>query len=170
MTKHYKQSHFVLMKSFASLYGQVNKDLTCISHSLVGLLATLPYTSSFHSISNRGKWTCSSRIGALPEVARSASQLLQGNVCLGKISPTSRRIEQAQHGLFSNRGCIQRTSIWVPGGAFANFGIFRIRMLFGKNGYDKVRRFYFFRHIFILHFSNYLNVFSLIVISIMTQL
>ena len=38
-----------------------------------------------------------------------------------------------------------------------------------KNGYDKVRRFCFFRHFFILHFSNYLNVFSLgIVPSIMT--
>ena len=77
-------------------------------------------------------------------------------------------MDQAQHGLFSNRGCIQRTSIWVPGGAISHFGLFRIRMLLGRNGYDKVRRFYFFRHFFILHFSNYLNVFSLIVTSIMT--
>ena len=36
-----------------------------------------------------------------------------------------------------------------------------------KKGYDKVRRFHFLRHFFILHFSNYLNVFSLLVISIM---
>ena len=54
------------MKSFASFYGQVNKALRCIFHRLVSLLATLPYTSSFHSISNRGKWACSSRIRALP--------------------------------------------------------------------------------------------------------
>ena len=48
-----------------------------------------------------------------------------------------------------HRGCIQRTSIWVPGGAISHFGHFRIRMLLGKNGHDKVRRFYFFvKHLF----------------------
>ena len=66
MTKHYKWSDFVLMKSFASYYGQINKALRCISHRLVNLLATLPYTSSFHSILDRGKWACSSQIRALP--------------------------------------------------------------------------------------------------------
>ena len=142
MAKHYKQSDFVLMKSFASFYGQVNKALRRIFHRLVNLLATLLYTSSIYSISNRDKWVCLSRIGPCP-LARSASQLLHGNVCLCKPWPTSRRMDQAQYGLFSNRGCIQRTSIWVPGGAISHFGLFRIRMLFGKNGYDKVRRFYF---------------------------
>ena len=106
-------------------------------------------------------------LGSCP-LARSASQLLQGNVCLCKTWSTSCRMDQAQQGLFSNRDCIQRTSIWVPVGAISHFGLFRIRILLGKNGYDKIRRFYFFRHFFILHFSNYLNVFSLIVISIMT--
>ena len=76
-------------------------------------------------------------------LARSASQLLQGNVCLCRTWSTSCRMDQAQYGLFSNRGCIQRTSIWVSGGAISHFGLFRIRMLLGKNGYDKVRRFYF---------------------------
>ena len=132
------------MKSFASFYGQLNKALRCISNRLVSPLATLPYTSSFHSISNRGKWACSSRIGA------------------------SHRMDQAQHGLFSNRGCIQRTSIWVPGGAISHFGLFRIRILFGKNEYDKVRRFYFLDTFSFYIFQNYLNAFSLIVICIMT--
>ena len=54
------------MKSFASFYGQFNKALRCISHRLVSLLATLLYTSSIYSISNRGKWVRLSRIGALP--------------------------------------------------------------------------------------------------------
>ena len=66
MTKHYKESNFVLMKSFASLYGQVNKALRCISHRLVSLLAILLYTNSIYSIWNRGKWVCLSQIGALP--------------------------------------------------------------------------------------------------------
>ena len=54
------------MKSFASFYVQVNKVLRCISHQLLSLPATLLYTSSIYSISNRGKWVCLSRIGALP--------------------------------------------------------------------------------------------------------
>ena len=126
----------------------------------------LLYTSSFHSISNRGKWACSSRIRVLPPGQKCI--VATAKECLCKTLPTSRRMDQAQHGLFSNRGCIQRTSIWVLGGAISHFGLFRIRMLFRKNGYDKARRFYFFRHFFTLHLSNYLNVFSLIVISIMT--
>ena len=142
MTKHQKQNDSVLMKSFALLCEQVIKALRCISHWLLSLLATLLYTCIIYSISNRGKWLCLSQIGALPP-ARSASQLLQENVCLCKTWPTSRRMDQAQHGLFSNRGCIQRTSIWVPGGAISHFDLFRIRMLLRKNAYDKIRRFYF---------------------------
>ena len=56
----------------------------------------------------------------------------------------------------------------LPGGAISHFSLFRIRILLRKNGSGKVRRFYFCRHFFILYFSNDLNVFSLIVISIMT--
>ena len=75
----------------------------------------------------------------LCSLARSVLYLLQGNVCLRKTWLTSRRMYQAQHGLFSNLRRIQRTLIWVPGGAISHFGLFRIRMFFGKNGHDKVR-------------------------------
>ena len=54
------------MKSLARFHGQVNKALTIISHWLVSLLASILYTGNFPSISNRGKWVCSSQIRALP--------------------------------------------------------------------------------------------------------
>ena len=134
MTKHYKQSDFVLMKSFALFYGQVNR------------LYDVFFTSSTQAVFVASRIEVSGHVpaelGPCP-LARSAFQLLQGNVCLCKTWPTSRGIDQAQHGLFSNCGCIQRTSIWVPGGAILLFGLFRMSMLFGKNGCDKVRRFYF---------------------------
>ena len=123
-------------------------------------LAALLYTSCFYSISNRGKWACSSRIGALPPGQKGIVAAARER--LRKSWPTSRRIDQAQHVPFSNRSRLQCTSIWVPGGAISHFGLSRIRMLLGKNGYDKVRRLYCFRYFLILYFLNYLNVFSLI--------
>ena len=159
MTKHYKQSDFVVVKSFALFYGQVNR------------LYDVFFTSSTQAVFIASRIEVNGHVpaesGPCP-LARSASQVLQGNVCLCKTWLTSRRIDQAQHGLFSNRGCIQRTSIWVPGGAISHFSFFRIRMLFGKNGYDKVRRFYFLETFSFCIFQNYLNVFSFIVIRIMT--
>ena len=132
------------MKSIASFYQEVSKALRCISHWLVSLLTTLPYTSSFHSISNSGKWACSSQIGALPPWPEVHLSCCKGmSVCV-RPGLHLHLVEWTRHSMdFSNCGCIQRTSIWVPGGAISHFGLFRIRMLFGKNGYDKVRRFYF---------------------------
>ena len=134
MTKHYKQSDFVLRKSFALFYGQVNRlyDVFFISSIEAVFIAS--------RIEENGLVPAES--GPCP-LAQSSSQLLQGNVCLRKTCPTSRRMDQAQYGLFSNRGCIQRTSVWVPGGAISHFGLFRIRMLLGKNGYNKLRRYIF---------------------------
>ena len=115
------------------------------------LLATLPYTSSFHSISNRGKWKCSNRIGALPpwpEVHRSC--------CKGM----SACVRPGLHLVEWSRSQVELSRISVS----LEFECFLEKMGMSY----KVRRFYFFRHFFILHFSNYLNVFSLMVISIMT--
>ena len=54
------------MNSLAPFHGQVNKALRSTSNWLANLLAPLLYTGNFPSISIRGKWAYSSRIGGLP--------------------------------------------------------------------------------------------------------
>ena len=85
------------MKSFASFYGQGNKALRCIFHRLESLLTTLPYTSSFHSISNRGKSACSSRIGALPPPPEVHCSCCKGmSVC---VRPGLHLVEWTRHSM-----------------------------------------------------------------------
>ena len=104
----------------------------------------LLYISSSNSTSGRGKWACSSQIGAMPPgqkcIVAAARERL--SVC---VRPGLHLVEWTRHNMDSSQivAAYKRTSTWVPGGAISHFGLFKIRMLLGKNGYDKVRRFYF---------------------------
>ena len=86
------------MKSLVPFHGQVDKALRSISHWLVSLLAPLLYTGNFPSISNRGKWACFSRIGALPPgqkcIVAAARERL--SVC---VSPGLHLVEWTRHNM-----------------------------------------------------------------------
>ena len=74
-----------------------------------------------------------------PEVHRSCRK--GTSVRLSKSWPTSSRMDLAQHGPFSNRSWLQRTLIWVLGGAISQFGHSGIRMFLGVMAVTRVTRF-----------------------------
>ena len=93
----------------------------------------LLYISSSNSTSGRGKWACSSQIGAMPPgqkcIVAAARERL--SVC---VRPGLHLVEWTRHNMDSSQivAAYKRTSTWVPGGAISHFGLFKIRMLFGK--------------------------------------
>ena len=169
----------MLIKSLGPFYGQVSKALRIISHWLVSLLVTTKFArwlvqhwstkilpTQAHRIEVNG--LVPAKLWPSPLAGVHRSDRTGMFVRLYKTWPTSRWMDQAQYGPFSNRSRLQRTSSWVPGGAISHFGLFIIRMLFGEKKWLWQGK-NIFSHFLVLHFLNYLNVFSHIVISIMAQ-
>ena len=86
---------------------------------------------------NRGKWVCPSQLRALsPGQKCNAVAARECLVHMCKSWPTSRRMDQAHCGPFSNRGCSYRTSIWVPGEAILQFGLSGIGKCYGYGQFE----------------------------------
>ena len=144
------------MKSLALFYRQVNKALRIISHWLVNLLVTifarrliqhwstrmLLYTSSIHSISNRGKWACSSRIGALPPGQKCIIAAARECLSAYDLSYISLNGPGTAWTVFKSWLLTTHVNLGLRWSYLA-FQFLGIRMLLGKNGYDKARRFNF---------------------------
>ena len=99
-----------------------------------------------------------------PEVHRSCCKGM--SVC---VRPCLHLVEWARHGM----DCSQIVAAYNPrqSGSQVELSHISVSLKFECFLEEMVitsKKILFFRHFFILHFSNYLNVFSLIVISIMT--